>query len=461
VQHAGGAVLALTVEGPVEVAPSQMVSFTVVARNVGMEVLAGVQIELPVPETVRLLDFEPPAERQGNRLKWKLGNLEGGAERRMKVDVAIGESGEVHLCPSASFSDVVGLRTRVVRPAFELTLSGPEAATRGSKITWHIGVANHNDFPLPHVSLTCRLSDGLAHPQGDSIQTDLPSGLAPGQIYTLELPVQANRPGRQLISLSATADGGRTAQAQGFIKVNELTLVLAIDGPRQARVGEELAYQMRVSNPGNDASGPIRLSQVLPAGLEFIDAGAGGSYNPSTQTITWTLNSLEGLRQQELAFRVRAATGGDWALAGSVQTDGVLPLRAAYAVHVLSPPSLTVDVNVPEEPLPVDGKTTYMYEVRIRNASRLPANAVRLRMVLPDTLLPVEATAPTRWQIQGQQVLFEPFEQMNSRIALVYRVRVRGVSPGEGRFRVEVTADGLSKPMEQERTCRVQNVQPK
>ncbi len=431
-----------------------MASFTVVARNVGVAVLAGVQIELPVPETVRVLDSEPAAQRKGNRLTWNLGNVESGVEQRLKVDLGIGEAGEMHLCPTASFSDAVGLRTRVVHPPFELTLRGQETVTRGNQVTWHIGVANHSTAPLQHVSLTCRLSDGLVHPQGDSIQTDLPNGLAPGQVYTLDLAVKATKPGRQVLSLESKADGGRMAQAQGFVKVNELILALDIDGPRQARVGEELAYRMQVSNPGNDTSGPIHLTQVLPVGMEFVSAGGGGTYNPATQTITWTMNALEGQHRQDATFRVRASKGGDWALAGNVQTGGLAEVRAAFAVHVQSPPSLTVDVNVPDEAVAQNGTTTY--EVRIRNGGPGMASGVRLRMILPDCFGAIEATAPTRWQIQGQQVLFEPFEQMSPRIALVYRVKVRGVSQGAGRFRVEVTADGLSKPMEQERTCRVQ-----
>ena len=53
------------------------------------------------------------------------------------------------------------------------------------------------------------------------------------------------------------------------------------------------------------------------------------------------------------------------------------------------------------------------------------ADGVRLRLVLPDTLLPVQASAPTRWQIQGQQVLFDPIDQMRGKVAAVCRVRPR------------------------------------
>jgi uncharacterized repeat protein (TIGR01451 family) len=452
--HFAGTGITLAVEGPAEVAPGQAGTFTIVARNVGAEVLAGVQVELPIPEAIRVLASEPPAERKGSRLAWNLGNVECGAERRLKFDLGAGEGGELHLCPTAQFTQAVGLRTRVIRPAFELTLNGPESATKGSRIAWRIGVANHSPDPMPHVKLTCRLSDGLAHAQGDSIQTDLPNGLAPGQVYNLELPVQVSKTGRQVLSLSASGDGGRTAQVQGIVRVNELTLALALEGPRQGRMGEDLVYRVQVSNPGSDASGPIRLTQLLPVGLEFTSASSGGTYNQSTQTITWTLDGLAGLHTHEAVFQVKAGKGGDWALSGAVQTEGLREVRVVRAVHVESPPTLNVDINVPDEQLGHGAVANY--EVRIRNGGQTLASGVRLRMILPDSLLAVEASAPTQWHIQGQQVLFEPIDQMNPRVAAVYRIRVRGVTPGAGRFRVEVTADGLNKPVEQERTCRVQ-----
>jgi uncharacterized repeat protein (TIGR01451 family) len=457
-QRAGSSALSLTVDGPSELAPGQMGNFTVIARNLGTEVLAGVQVELPVPQSARLFGSEPAAERKSNRLAWNLGNLEGGTERRMRVDLGAGETGELHLCPAGSFTAAIGLRTRVARPPFEVTVSGPETATKGSRVPWRILIANHGTVTLTHVTLICRLSEGLQHPQGGNIQTDVPGGLAPGQVYTIDLPVQANRAGQQVISLSASADGGRKAEVQGTVKVNEVTLTLAMQGPAKVRVGDELAYRLEVNNPGNDPTGTIRLTESLPEGLEFRSAGLGGIHDPVTHSIVWTLASLPARQRHDVTFQVRARQAGDWALAGCVQADGSAEVRAAQAIHVSAPPSLAVDLAAPDQPL-MQGSEV-ICEVRVRNLGTAPVRGVRLRMVLPDCLLPVEASAPTRWQIQGQQVLFEPIEQMIPRVAGVYRVRVRGVSQGAGRLRIEATADGLSKPMEQERTCRVQNLAP-
>jgi hypothetical protein len=456
-QSSSGSTLLLKVEGPAEVAPGQMASFTVVARNAGTEALAGVGVELPLPDAIRLIGTEPIAERKGNRLSWNLGNLYGGAERRLKVDLDLGQSSELNLSPTGTFSVVTGLRSKVVRPMFDLAVLGPDSAVLGGKIIWRIRLANKGPTPTPHMSLTCRFSEGLAHEQGDHIQTDLPGGILPGKDYTINLPVAATRPGPQVISLSARADDGRTVQAQAIVKIDELALALAIHGPSLGRVGESLSYRIEVSNPypGSNRSGPIRLTQALPQGLEFIGASSGGVYNSVTHAVSWTLPGLPDQQRIETSFQVRAQQSGAWSLNGSAEAEGAVGARTEYASNIVTPPALSVDIAIPDGPLAVDGQTTY--EVRIRNRGSQPVAGVRLGIVLPEILRATHASAPTGSRIQGSHVLFEPIGQMGAHVAAVYRIQVQGVSKGSSRFHVEVTADGLGKAIEQERSCQVQS----
>jgi uncharacterized repeat protein (TIGR01451 family) len=451
-----GSGLSLQVKGPATSAPGQTLSWTVVARNAGSVVLAAVRVELPLPEVVRVVSTEPAAEKAttgSGKLVWNLGNLEVGAERLLKLDASTNDAGELHLCPTASFAVAVGLRTSVVRPPFALSVSGPDDALVGGPVVWNLRVGNHTSTPLQRVTLTCKLSAGLSHQQGDNIEAEM-TALAPGEVRPLKLEVQALKPGRQVISLAANADGGLSAQAQGVVKVNELALALAPRGPRRGGIGENLAYRLEVNNPGANPSNPIRLTQVLPEGLEFSSASPGGLYNPATQTITWALDGLPGRQRHEVSFQVRPRKMGDWALASAVTAEGMPEVRATHAVHVSAAPSLTLEVTAHDDPLGVGGETTC--DVRVYNHGPASAEGVRLRLVLPDHLLAVQASAPTRWQIQGQQVLFDPIDQMRGRVAAVYRIRLRGVREGVGPCRAELTADGLGQPIQQELTCRVQ-----
>jgi hypothetical protein len=177
-------------------------------------------------------------------------------------------------------------------------------------------------------------------------------------------------------------------------------------------------------------------------------------FNPKMNQITWALDGLPVQQSHDLVFKVRARQGGDWALAAAMQSGGAAEARTTHAVHVSSPPLLKVEMASNDEPLAVGSETTY--EVRVSNRGTESAGAVRLRVLLPDCLQAVDASGPGHSQNQAQQVVFDPIEQMNRRVAAVYRVRVRAVSAGTGRVRVELTATGLDRPIDQERTCRVQ-----
>jgi uncharacterized repeat protein (TIGR01451 family) len=449
--------LALELTGPATTAPGQTLNCVLIARNTGVQVLAGVRVELPLPDSVRVVACEPYAERHDNRLRWNLGNLDGGAERRVKIDLSAGEACELHLRPVGAFTVAVGLRSSVIRPPFSLTIKGPSTAAAGAAIPWKIQVGNFTNHPLQRVSLGCRLSAGLSHPQGEVIETELPHGLAPGEVHTIELNVQALRQGRQEVSLTASADNVLTAQAAGVILVNDVALSLAANGPRTGRTGEDLTFQLELTNPGSNTTGPVRLMQVLPEGVQFVSASGGAVHNPTTQTITWTLDALMAKQKLEMSFKVRANKAGDWALPAAVQAEGLPDVRTTHSVHISAPPALTLEAALHGE-LYVGGETTY--EVRVYNKAPLPAARVRLRLIVPENLVAVQASAPGRWQIQGQQVLFEPVEEIRPHNAAVYRVRLRGSHAGMGRCRVELTADGLAQPMQHEITCSVleQNV---
>jgi hypothetical protein len=131
-------------------------------------------------------------------------------------------------------------------------------------------------------------------------------------------------------------------------------------------------------------------------------------------------------------------------------------MHTTTAVHIAAAPVLTIHATAHEDPIGMGNDT--VYEVRIHNDGPPLAEGVRLRLLLPDNLLAVQAAAPVRWQIQGQQVLFEPIEQMRNHVTAVYRVHIRGQREGMGRVRIELTADGMRRPILHEMTCRVQQV---
>lgn len=448
--------LAIQIHGPTSATPGQVLPCYLVVRNAAGVALSGVTIELPVPPGVRILNTKPEAERDDNRLSWRLGNLEAGAERRLDLEAQISQPADLSLTPSVRFTAAMGLRTAVVRPPFSVSVQAPETAAVGEKVVFQLQVGNHTQEPIRRISLHCELSQGLLHPQGQIIEADLPEDLPPGQIRTIPLEAQARQAGRHTAVVQATAEGNRSASVTASLVVSEPSMALTLQGPRKATVGQEVQVQLEVANPARKPCARLRVTQNLPQGVEFVSASTQGNYNPITQTVSWEVPEMLAEQRQTLSVRLRARQAGDWAMAANLQVEGATPTRATHALQVEATPALAMELTAQEDPIGV-GRDT-VYEVRVYNAGSAAASGLRLVMRVPEPLAAVSAEGPTSWQIRGQQVYFEPLAEMRERRDAIYRVRVRGMKAGEGRFQVELHANGLARPLEQGRTSHVQAV---
>src|SRR2546430_1785679 len=54
-----------------------------------------------------------------------------------------------------------------------------------------------------------------------------------------------------------------------------------------------LTYRLTVSNAGPDPAPDATLTDTIPPDAMFTRASANGTYDPSTQTVTWSLGPLD------------------------------------------------------------------------------------------------------------------------------------------------------------------------
>jgi hypothetical protein len=60
-----------------------------------------------------------------------------------------------------------------------------------------------------------------------------------------------------------------------------------------------------------------------------------------------------------------------------------------------------------------------------------------------------------KFRLRGKELVFEPLPQLAPRTDAIYRVNVRGIAPGDLRFRARITADGLTDPVLKEESTKV------
>jgi uncharacterized repeat protein (TIGR01451 family) len=444
--------LTVEVTGPEAVAPGEPVHYQIVVRNPGSVPVSAVRVEDQVPPGAKVLHAEPQPEVRDGHVSWNLGNLEAGGERVLKVEIQTGGEGELALTPSVTFTAAQGLRVRVVRPPFAVTQSAPETARRGERFAFQIKISNNTPTPIQHVIVRDQLPAGLQHPQGNLIEADI-GALGPNETRTIPLDVVAVRTGRLTNDLQAWAEGGLQARSTATVTVAEPSLTVRLDGPRRALANRDVDLSLEVVNPGTGPAGAARLIAAVPEGMDFVAAGSGGRYDPATRAVAWSFGILAGKQGQSVSLKLKARGLGDWQLQAVAVADGMAEAKAGGSIRVEGAPALALEVVYSDSQVEVGAVATY--QVRVLNQGSAPSANVRLVATLPEGLMPLAGEGPTPARVQQQQVVFEPLPQMAPRADAVYRIRAKAQRPGDWRFRAEMTADPLQRPVLLEESTHV------
>jgi uncharacterized repeat protein (TIGR01451 family) len=453
------------------VSVGQPVTYELVIRNVGTSPVANVRIEDELPARTALVGSDPAAESSAGRLSWFLGTMEPGIEKRIKLTVRADDEGEIVSRAVVTVSSVVEGRVKVTRPKVSVAMTAPDAARVGQRVPFQIRLSNTGSGPAGRVLLQARFSDGLTHSQGQVIEAEI-ANLAVGETRTLAVEAVGARSGLQHCQLTATADAGPAETAKSNVTLVEPMLVLKQTGPSRCLVKSEPTYQLELSNPGSAATDPIQVWAALPPGFEFVSASDGGSFVEANRSVGWQLPGLPtgGTKTVSLKLRSVAPTEGAirttaTAQAGPVQqAGGVSPSEPKAGVTALESrietvvksegvPALRFEVFDLDDP--VEAGKEAVYEIRIVNQGTGACTNVQLTAELAEGTQAVgPAAGPTASRVSGQQLTFEPIPQLGVKAEVVYRVRVKGLVPGDHRFRVRLACSEIRTPVVKEENTR-------
>jgi len=74
---------------------------------------------------------------------------------------------------------------------------------------------------------------------------------------------------------------------------------------------------------------------------------------------------------------------------------------------------------------------------------------------LPKQMRFLSAAGPSRYQIIGDRIEFDPVDHLPPNMMATYEINVQGIALGEGRFHVELTAAALEQPVVREESTTV------
>jgi uncharacterized repeat protein (TIGR01451 family) len=432
---------------------NQPLAYEIVVRNPGPSPLLQVVVEDELPSGVKFLSAEPSPVIGADRMTWTLGSLEPGAERHLQVKVQPTAPVDLHTTATVRYAHTAVMHSRVVGASrLVLSMRGPEQVNAGDNVPFYVTVTNPGTVPVTKLLLHCKLPEGLTHPQGQVVEAEIGT-LTAGETRNVTLTTKAVKGGQYTNEMTATAEGGMEASASTPIQIRGSALQLLRSGPAKCYLKNEVGFELEVVNGGAVPATYVEVGDTLPAGLDFVSATDGGRYEPTSRTILWRLPAMPAGGHQKISYRVKAVGVGEMPdrAAARADTAGVVKADGTFTVEGI--PALSLEVVDLEDPIEVGGDLTY--EIRVVNQGSCPCTNVVISAVTPDGCVPREGSGPSSIKINAQEVSFEPLPKLAVKADIVYRVKVRGLQPGDYRFRVQMTCDQLRQPVMKEEASRV------
>ena len=269
--------LKVSLQSPAEVSVGDPFVQTVTVTNPGTGVAQNVKIQVKTTaglESVRAegagmeIGSLSPGETRTIRLSF---NATAGGNQMLGV-VAVADSGLKQAAES---------RVNVIAAALNVGIEGPALRYVGRDARYTVTVKNEGKAATNNVRVVHRIPNGFKYVKADKGGTfDANSGavtwfvghLEADQVAQLKLQLQATELGHFEHQVTVTSEHGLVAKAGSVTNVEgSAALAMEIqDLEDPVEVGQETAYEIRISNTGSKAAEKVGLTFELPSGLELI-----------------------------------------------------------------------------------------------------------------------------------------------------------------------------------------------
>ncbi len=440
--------------GPPTAKLGQPVTYQIIVKNTSAIPVQNVTVRNRIPAGVTVQATEPRAINELNTLIWEVGTMQPRQEKRLDLQLLPEMRGDLACQAFVSFTGMSQARIRVREPKLQLKIAGPDKVLLGDAAPFSLTVTNPGDGSADQVKIRATLSDGLEHTRGKTVEFEL-GNLGPNETRSVQLVCTTKTGGQQTCEAVAVAEGGLKAQDVANTEVLLPRLELNVAGPKLRYLDRKATYVVKVVNPGSAPASNVTISGLVPDGFKFISATDGGRHDFSTRMVSWYLGDLTPGQTREMSMELLAINTGEFKVLASVSAARGLKSEAEVVTHVEGLSALLMEMIDLDDPVEVGADTAY--EIRVTNTGSKTETNLQLVCTIPDKMEFRNAVgaAGVRFHLQGKELTFEAIPKLAPRADAIFRVNVRGVAPGDLRFRARITADGLTEPVLKEESTKV------
>ncbi len=345
---------------PSEVAANLPTHYEIWVHNHGAKPVESVDVDDNVPPTHRVIAVNPPALFDRDTLRWRLRNLRPNELRKLTVELVPTETGTIETFASVKATITVSSSTNVeaqsasnLRPEaipsipstpnvhevspeprppivrLRLDVDAPDRLRVGQPCGIVFTVTNAGNQQVEGIWLRTSLPETLTHRIGQRLEY-IVGRLAAGESKEIHLAPQARTVGRLPIDTVILVDGEEADVTRREPVVYDPGLRLRRKGWREITVGRAVTFTNHVENQTDRELNRIRVEEFVPSGMEVVDVGQGGVYDPISARIVWNLERIPAQQTQTLDVTLRPRDIGSHRseVSATVGDDSAIPIAA-------------------------------------------------------------------------------------------------------------------------------------
>lgn len=424
----------------------QNVIYSVLVKNTGNAEARHVTVEDRIPKGAKCTGTSPQAELvDDTRLIWKLDILRPGEEKKISIRVIPTEEGPIGSVAKVSTATEVTAEILVQAPVLTLQAEVPSKSLVGEPMEMKFIVRNSGEVEANNVVVRNLLPEGFKHAAGNDLMYTI-GRLPANESRTMTLEVLPTRHGKVVNKAIVTADGGISIERDAPILIEPIEeLVLTRSAPSRLYLSRTGVFVNKIANAGQGVVREVRVTEQIPAGMEFLEANERGHYDPRTRTLTWTVGPLSPGDEVTLTSRMTAQHKGQQLATINAAGSGGTTASVDSQLQAEGMPSLTMESLSELRAVAVGERVTS--RIQLRNRGQGPAKNVELSMEIPTGLKIVSVQGPVRYTTRGHLVTFESIPEVGVDGAAVFEVTMEAMSEGDGHLNLQIAADHLQRPV--------------
>jgi uncharacterized repeat protein (TIGR01451 family) len=430
-------------KGPATVSVGDNFSYVITAQ--ARTDVAETTIMDTLPAGASYVSSDPAAAQEGNKLTWKLGNMNKGETKTIMVTLKADKEGELANCATVSAIPRVCVTTIVGKPQLALQKTGPASAQVGQNVTYTVSLRNTGNSVAKSVVVTDPIPEGFSSATAQGKFSFDVGDMPPGASRSVQVTLHADKRGKFCNKVFASSSNAGKVEAEVCTTVIQPSLkVEKKTSNAELFINQAAAYDILVSNTGDtDLSGIMVTDNAAP---ETVIAAANDA-SVMGSTATWNVGALKAGEKKTLSVKVISKVPGKFC--DTVTATSAEGLRDSSQACTIWKGVTGVLLETIDDPDPIQVGETSRFTIRVTNqGSTIDIKDLNIVATLPPEVDVLPGTVSDGGTISGKEIAWPAIGSVAPKASVTRTYIVKGVKAGDARTKVSITTSMRKDPIE-------------